>query len=281
MKPDNKAALTQENQPILELPAPGWGYKLSFLFGGIIFSIASYMAGTMLYEVELALVKRTVLGWDLLGRAVVGVFQEHLLTFTPWLVGTTGVSVGLGYLFDKEVQYRKAAERMAATNGLTLLATRRFLMRGIDREVARARRSLSNLFSVLMLDLDDFKGYNDSHGHVAGDRVLQNVSYLIRRNVRVSDMAGRYGGEEVMVLLAGTAKDGAAQVAERMRKAIEEEADITASIGVASYPDDGKDVKNLIDAADKAMYRAKRTGKNRVCLAGSQPVSGPDQSRPS
>jgi diguanylate cyclase (GGDEF)-like protein len=274
MKPNDKAALPQEKQSTLELPTPGWGYKLSFLMGGIIFSIVTYMAGTLLYELELALVARTVLGWDLLGRALVSVFQKHLLTFTPWLIGTTGVSVGLGYLFDKEVKYRKAAERMAATNGLTLLATRRFFIKGIDREIARAQRGLSNLFSVVMIDVDDFKKYNDSYGHVAGDRALQNVSYIIRRKLRVSDIAGRFGGEEVVVLLAGATKNRAGEVAERLRKEIEEEADVTASIGVASYPDDGKDVENLIQAADEAMYRAKRTGKNKVCLAGSD--DGPD-----
>jgi diguanylate cyclase (GGDEF)-like protein len=269
MKPDDKAALPQEKQSTLELPAPGWGYKLSFLMGGIIFSIATYMAGTMLYELELALTERTVLSWGLLGRTLVNVFQKHLLTFTPWVVGTTGVSVAVGYLFDKEVQYRKAAERVAATNGLTLLATRRFFMKGFDREIARARRGLSNLFSVVMIDLDDFKEYNDSYGHVAGDRALQNVSYILRRKLRASDIAGRFGGEEVIVLLTGVTKDRAAQVAERMRKEIEEESDVTASIGVASYPDDGQNVENLIQAADEALYRAKRTGKNKVCLAGS------------
>lgn len=158
---------------------------------------------------------------------------------------------------------------MAATNGLTLLATRRFFMKGFDREIARAQRGLSNLFSVVMIDLDDFKEYNDSYGHVAGDRALQNVSYILRRKLRASDIAGRFGGEEIIVLLTGATKDRAAQVAERMRKEIEEESDVTASIGVASYPDDGQNVENLIRAADEALYRAKRTGKNKVCLAGS------------
>ena len=107
----------------------------------------SYLAGTLLYETELALAGGTVLNWGRLGQALTDVYRKHFLTFTPWVMGITGVSVALGYLFDKQVQYRRAAERVAATNGLPLLATRRFFLQGVSREVARAVRFATNCFS--------------------------------------------------------------------------------------------------------------------------------------
>ena len=252
---------------LAEIPEPALRYKLAFLIGGAAFAAVSYLAGTLLYETELALAGGTVLSWGRLGQALADVYHKHLLTFAPWVTGTTGISIALGYLFDKQVKYRRAAERVAATNGLTLLATRRFFMQGMAREIARAQRGLSNLFSVLMIDVDDFKKYNDSYGHIAGDKALQVVSYIVRSSLRVSDVAGRFGGEEIVVLLAGAEKDRAAEVAERLRKRIAAEADVTASVGVASFPADGQNVEELIRAADEAMYRAKKNGKNKICLA--------------
>ena len=268
MKSANEQAESPKKKLLLEIPAPALRYKLGFLIGGMAFAVISYLAGTLLYEMELALADGTVLSWGRLSQTLADVYHKHLLTFTPWVIGTTGVSIVLGYLFDKQVQYRRAAERVAATNGLTLLATRRYFMQGIAREFARAERGLSNLFSVLMIDVDEFKKYNDSYGHMAGDKALQNVSYIVRSSLRVADTAGRFGGEEIVVFLAGAGKDRAAEGAGRLRGRIEAESDVTVSVGVASFPRDGQNVDELIRAADEAMYRAKQTGKNKVCLAG-------------
>ena len=267
MKSGGEQANPAKETPALGVPAPGLPYKLGFLLGGAAFAVASYLLGTLLYEMELALAQGRVLTWAGLGHALANIFHQHLLTYIPWVMGATAVSVALGYLFDKQVQYRRAAERLAATDSLTLLATRRVLLAGINREVSRARRNLSNAFSVLMIDIDGFKQYNDSYGHLAGDTVLRNVSAAVRGSLRTVDVAGRFGGEEIVVLLTGTDRNGAAVVAERVRARIETETDVTASIGVASYPGDGQKVEELILAADQAMYRAKQSGKNTVCLA--------------
>lgn len=269
---------TQGENIALKIPEPRWGYKLSFLLGGAAFAFISYVAGTLLYEMELSLAQQSVVSWGRLGDALVAIEHNHLLTFIPWIIGTTLFSIALGYLFDKQVQYRQVAEKLAAYDGLTMLATRRVLMTGLAREVSRAERNISNVFSLLMIDVDDFKHYNDTYGHLGGDKVLQNVSSIVRGCLRASDVAGRFGGEEILVVLAGADLRQAAIAAERLRGKIEAESEVTVSIGVASYPDHGHDVTQLIRKADDAMYNAKRSGKNRVCVATPQP-SLVDQSR--
>jgi diguanylate cyclase (GGDEF)-like protein len=267
---NNEQENTQKEHPVFEVPTPRWSYKLGFLFGGAAFAAATYIVGTVIYEIELSIQNADVLKWSGFGYVLSNILDRHLFTFVPWVTGTTGLAVVLGYLFDKQVQYRRVAESLASTDSLTMLATRRALMVGIHREISRAQRSLPNLFSVLMIDVDDFKKYNDTYGHLAGDLLLQEVSSIIRSTMRASDVAGRYGGEEIMVLLAGvTKRNGASVMAERLRARIETETSVTVSIGVASYPTEGQNVHELIQAADEAMYKAKTSGKNRICLAGN------------
>jgi diguanylate cyclase (GGDEF)-like protein len=131
--------------------------------------------------------------------------------------------------------------------------------------------------SVIMLDIDDFKQFNDRFGHPKGDMVLKAVSSVIRQNLREIDVAARYGGEEFVVVLPETDVAGALAVAERIRTSMEEYPHIadeqgervtqTISLGVATYPLHASDGASLIEAADQAMYRAKRAGKNRVVVA--------------
>jgi diguanylate cyclase (GGDEF)-like protein len=130
-----------------------------------------------------------------------------------------------------------------------------------------------------MMDIDDFKKVNDLHGHQQGDQVLVQVARVLRDLSRDIDEPARYGGEELAVITPETDSAGAAQLAERMREAIERmriprldgqgDMSITASFGVASLPDTASDKASLIAAADAALYRAKRSGKNRVERAGS------------
>jgi diguanylate cyclase (GGDEF)-like protein len=128
--------------------------------------------------------------------------------------------------------------------------------------------------SLAMFDLDDFKKLNDTRGHLEGDKVLVKAAALVKDSLREIDVAARYGGEEFAVILPDTAKDGAAAVAERIRARIEDHFQrrgggpkMTASGGVASYPDDADNVHDLIKRADESLYRSKAEGKNRITLA--------------
>ena len=166
--------------------------------------------------------------------------------------------------------------RLATVDGLTGLFVRRYFDQRIDEEVLRAER-FENVFSILMLDLDDFKSVNDTRGHAAGDRVLRETARVMRARLRAFDIAARYGGEEFVVLLPRTSTEEARQVAERVRSAVEGHAidgvtgalHVTISIGVATFPGHALDPAQLVKSADKALYQAKAAGKNRVVTAPS------------
>lgn len=169
-------------------------------------------------------------------------------------------------------------ERVSTTDAVTGMRTRRYVGELLSIEVLRASRYHTPL-AVAMCDLDHFKRVNDSFGHPAGDAVLAGAGDVIRRTLRAADAAGRYGGEEFLLVLPGTDIAGAHAVAERVRAAIEAiEFDVgseapyhvTVSIGVAAL-DDGQSVEALVAAADEALYAAKAAGRNRVVAAGDTP----------
>ena len=161
------------------------------------------------------------------------------------------------------------AEIDAITDALTGLYNHRYLHERLSEELRRARE-LQQPLSVLFCDLDRFKDYNDSNGHSAGDAVLREVAHVIEQSVRINDIAGRYGGEEFVVLLLETDRETALAIAERVRERIRAAGytaagePLTMSIGVASYPDDADRREDLLDKADQAMYLAKRQGRDRV-----------------
>ena len=160
------------------------------------------------------------------------------------------------------------AEVEAITDGLSGLYNHRYLHERLDEELKRARRRKSPL-SVLFLDCDHFKTYNDSHGHKAGDAALGRIARIIERSSRRVDLAARYGGEEFVLVLVDTDIAGALGVAERIRAEVEAESatgahPLTVSIGVASYPENAAAKDELLDKADWAMYVAKDAGRNRV-----------------
>lgn len=164
------------------------------------------------------------------------------------------------------------AEARAATDALTGLANQRACADTLERMVAHAGRSVSPL-SALLLDLDHFKQVNDTFGHGIGDDALAAVGEVIAANLRASDFAGRYGGEEFLILLPDTSSEGAAQAAEKLRTTISRievaglERQLTASLGLACYPMDAGDGDTLVRMADRALYAAKEGGRNRVELA--------------
>ena len=161
------------------------------------------------------------------------------------------------------------AEIDAITDALTGLYNHRYLQERLSEELQRARE-LQHPLSVLFCDLDHFKGYNDANGHSAGDGVLREVAHLIELSVRNIDIAGRYGGEEFVVLLVETGRQAAMAVAERIRERISSAGftahgtPLTVSIGVAGYPEDAERREELLDKSDWAMYLAKRRGRDQV-----------------
>ena len=158
-------------------------------------------------------------------------------------------------------------QKLATIDGLTGLANRRVLDEQVEYEVRVARRNNSQL-SVVLLDIDSFKRRNDVFGHAAGDEVLHVLGGLIDQTLRITDTAARYGGEEFVVLLPGASTEGAhifaERLRERMRSATWENEAVTASFGIASLTEEIAHGRQLIARADRAMYGAKRGGKDRV-----------------
>jgi diguanylate cyclase (GGDEF)-like protein len=180
------------------------------------------------------------------------------------------LSLAVGNLRLQET-LRSGSER----DPLTDLYNRRHLEISLQRELARAMRH-GYPVSLIMLDVDHFKAFNDTNGHDAGDEVLRNVAHVLKRHTRVEDVACRYGGEEFMLVLPACAVDDAYPKAEAIREAIAQLhvfsrgialPRITASLGIACYPEDGERMEDLIAGADAALYRAKSTGRN--CIAAS------------
>jgi diguanylate cyclase (GGDEF)-like protein len=164
-------------------------------------------------------------------------------------------------------------QEMANCDGLTKLCNKRFFMERLSEEIVKAEKEHYPI-SLFMFDLDNFKHYNDTQGHQAGDEVLKITGELLRETVRPDDLPARYGGEEFIVLLPRSSKDGAMHAAERVRKRLADHPYpnresqplkvVSLSGGVSTFPDDGRTGAELIAAADAALYRAKRAGRNQV-----------------
>ena len=166
-------------------------------------------------------------------------------------------------------------EQLTITDDLTRLFNSRYLNLYLGREISRCKRHGIPL-SVIFLDLDGFKGINDQHGHLAGSGTLTEVGTILAAGVRESDILARYGGDEFVVVLPETPASGALVIAERLRRAIEEHrflepqgvcARISASFGIATYPDHALSPEGLIQKADQAMYRVKEREKNGIEVA--------------
>ena len=161
-------------------------------------------------------------------------------------------------------------EKLAVTDDLTQVYNYRYLKTALRREIKRAMRFRQQL-SLIMVDVDDLKAYNDRHGHLRGSFVLKEIAGLLASQVRSWDVVAKYGGDEFTVILPQTDRDGALAAAERLRAAVElhafplaERGEITVSLGVASLPADAETPSGLIEAADRALYAAKQHGRNRV-----------------
>ena len=182
----------------------------------------------------------------------------------------------------REKESHGELEKLSLTDSLTGLYNRRHLMGTLASEVQRSRR-LRRAFSVLLADVDRFKQYNDTHGHLAGDAALVKIAEVFRKTTRQVDCVARYGGEEFVVMLLEANTATATLVAERVRARVAEqdlgEGKLTLSIGVAEYPDGGDTPEELIATADAAMYKAKSGGRNQVVVGGTTEQPPPQEKR--
>jgi diguanylate cyclase (GGDEF)-like protein len=207
------------------------------------------------------------------GRTSFGRLELVGTSFDAEQAMTAGSLASHAAIALENARLHRIVERQALVDGLTGIANRRQLEDSLTAEIARSER-LGAPFTLVLADLDDFKAVNDAHGHTVGDDVLREFAAVLRATVRDSDLAGRWGGEEFLLLLPGADAVGAAQLADRIRGALGERSflgregevvTVTCSFGVAQHRA-GDDERELFAAADRALYRAKREGKNRVEL---------------
>ena len=177
---------------------------------------------------------------------------------------------------QEEVKEKRHFEEMAIMDGLTQVYNRAYFDELIKREEDRARR-YPQKFSLLMIDLDDFKKYNDLYGHPGGDKVLRHLGQFFMQRIRTTDFVARYGGDEFAIITPHTDKTNASVLAssllsmtgrELIRLDESVQFSVTVSIGLATFLDDASSGEGLIKSADKALYEAKKLGKNRMCLFG-------------
>jgi diguanylate cyclase (GGDEF)-like protein len=170
----------------------------------------------------------------------------------------------------ENLRLAERVEKLAVTDDLTQVFNYRFLKTALRRELKRAARFQQPL-SIIMIDVDNLKAYNDRHGHLRGSYLLREMARLLAQHVRSWDLVAKYGGDEFTVILPQTGEEGAMVAAHRLRAAVEGHAfplatpgTITISLGIGCFPGDGASPSQLIASADRALYHAKRTGRNRV-----------------
>ena len=218
---------------------------------------------------------------------IAGVFAPHIGNMYILALGTVGEATLLSFalgdririLREQREQYRERGERyknISMMDGLTRLFNRRFMMNALNEEIEKARNTGLPL-SILMIDVDDFKKFNDRYGHLEGDKVLIELGESIKDSIRSDDLPCRYGGEEFTVILPQAFLEDARNAGERIRKCFQDQvfqpaegetAGCSVSVGAASLKP-GETEKDFLRRADEALYRAKQEGKNRVVLAGS------------
>ncbi|MCK5686790.1 diguanylate cyclase [bacterium] len=250
---------------LIDLPYKGTSYHLCFLplqdAGGR--NIAQMVMLSNVSEEE-NVARKTVY----FGSITAFIVGSVLFVFFYWLVGQIGKRIEKN---EKELR------ELATHDGLTGLYNHRFFYTLLENEVKRADRYKYST-SLLLLDIDHFKAVNDTYGHQAGDTILRDLSKRLSNRMRSSDWICRYGGEEMTVILPETDLSAAKDIAESLRILVEKKPfkinddhqsiTINVSIGVSAYPEHSKDVSVLVSKADTALYKAKESGRNRICVYG-------------
>jgi len=206
-------------------------------------------------------------------------FSEAELSVLSVLANQTAMAIESAKLYAQ-------VREQAVTDELTQVFNFRFLKDALHKELDRASRFRQH-FSVLMLDVDHLKDYNERFGHLKGSSVLKQLAGTIKVTARSIDTVAKYGGDEFLIILPQTPKEGALVLAERIRSAVVTQAfpevrcgDISCSIGAATYPEDGKSISALLESADGALFSAKRSGRNRVVGAGRRTSEEARAARP-
>lgn len=208
---------------------------------------------------------------ELLGILVL--LSERINAFTPYQIELLGVLGNQASTSIANARFHAEIEKLAITDGLTGLFNHRHFQEKLTQEFNRLQR-FSEPISLLLIDIDHFKRINDTYGHPVGDAVLKGVADKIMKTIRNIDIPARYGGEEFAVVLLGTDEKGAMNMAERLRKTVmnttfsaeKKTFNVTMSIGIATYPDGIRKKEEFIERADKALYHAKRSGRNQSIL---------------
>lgn len=201
-----------------------------------------------------------------------------LCLFLPLCIVSTVYEIRVLRNLKDEQNYLKkqlaATENMVITDGLTGLYNYRYLRQYLEDDFLSALGE-DFILSIIMMDVDCFKAYNDKYGHLEGDKLLRQLALIFKSSIRENDIAVRYGGEEFVIILPGLDASRAYQIAERIRARIEStevladsdlEDQVTVSCGIATYPIHAKTSDELLNMADKALYRAKKLSKNTVCI---------------
>jgi diguanylate cyclase (GGDEF)-like protein len=258
------------------------GYASPFFVGYILL-----IAGTSLWAQGLG---PYIIASSAFGTYLVGVLlAPGGVPATAWgtvafnLVALALTSYVASVIANEQRTAHEAALRLSRVDPLTQLYSRNYFGPALESEILRSTRS-GRPFGLLMFDLDGLKPVNDRYGHESGDRLLRAVADVVRGGIRVTDVAARYGGDEFVVILPETDAPGALRVAEKLRRdiaqlSLPEDGQMirsTVSIGLVTYPDDGRSAAELLRRADAAMYEAKRRGRNQIVryqvLGNKQPV---------
>jgi len=288
--------LWDENEKVLKVKR-SFGYDDGESINNMTFKLGEGISGRVAEGGEVILVNDTTNDPRFLhykGKKIIdGSFLSIPMKFKGEIIGVLNFSRPQTFMFkEDEVELLKAVSNQAAiaiknaelyqktlelsiTDGLTGLYNRRYFFKRFAEVVENAQR-YNTVFSILMIDIDHFKLFNDTYGHKAGDEILKRVAYIFSSRIRKVDIVARYGGEEFVVLFPRMKKKEAIDMGEKLRKNVELSKfvfegkplgqKITISIGVASYPDDSRDAKEIVEIADRALYEAKRRGRNQTAL---------------